>query len=129
MSSIESNDKDKIMAEFEAHTAKGDMFMIMFTGGAKADGNSWCGDCVVAKPMMAKVKEALAGKMDVITAVLQERDDWCGVSDHIFRKNALLQVSGIPTMILFQGKQRMSKISEPEEWQNAELLAMFEAAC
>jgi len=59
---IESNDKEVILKEFEALTASGEMFIIIFTGGSNpSTGESWCGDCVTAKPMMNRIKEKQTG--------------------------------------------------------------------
>ena len=83
---IESNDKEVIMKEFQTRFDAGEMFLICFTGGVDpTSGESWCPDCVVAKPAMERIKAKT--QLPFIMAILQGRNDWVGVSDHPYRKH------------------------------------------
>ena len=67
---IESNDVSKMLAEFQAKQESGEMFIVIFTGGAHPEtGASWCGDCVTAKPMMKRVMDKQT-EMPILVCVL-----------------------------------------------------------
>ena len=123
---FELSDPQEVIAKFEEISASGELFAMVFTGGPKPDGDgaSWCPDCDVAKPAILKaIEDNSTGP--VIKAIVQTRDEWVGVADHPLKKHPNFKVTGIPTMVVFQGTTEMSRVVELDDFANEDLMETF----
>ena len=122
---IKVEQTDKMFEEWDKFVAaQSGHMLIVFTGTMKADGTSWCPDCVVAKPKINEVIEAVSGKVKVVVAYVT-REEWRGNADHPYRKHPHFRVSGVPTMLLFEGDQEMTRAENLDDFANEDLLTMF----
>eukprot|EP01096_Ripella_sp_DP13-Kostka_P011490 TRINITY_DN4658_c0_g1_i1.p2 TRINITY_DN4658_c0_g1~~TRINITY_DN4658_c0_g1_i1.p2 ORF type:complete len:123 (-),score=48.29 TRINITY_DN4658_c0_g1_i1:7-375(-) len=75
-------------------------FLLLICGDHDAEGNSWCGDCRVADPIIRRVS-AQFQNIPLVEAPVGGRDDWKGKPNHPYRKHKLIQAQAIPTLILW----------------------------
>ena len=122
---FEFTDPAEVIAKFDEISAKDEPFVMVFTGGVKAgETASWCPDCDIAKPA---ILEAIKNNntSPVIKAIVPTRDEWVGVADHPLKAHAHFKVTGIPTMIVFEGKSEMNRIVELDDFANSDMMEMF----
>uniref|UniRef100_A0A7S3SHM9 Thioredoxin domain-containing protein n=1 Tax=Strombidinopsis acuminata TaxID=141414 RepID=A0A7S3SHM9_9SPIT len=125
---IKLEDTSKMMEEWDKYLAeKSGFLLVIFTGTMDADGSSWCPDCVVAKPKIKEVVEAVAGKVKVIVASVT-RNEWRGNADHPYKKHGVFHVTGVPTMVLFEEENEMARAQNLDDFANEDLLNMFKEA-
>ena len=125
---IRLEDTSKMMEEWDKFLAeKSGFLLVVFTGTMDADGNSWCPDCVVAKPKIKEVCEAVAGKVRVIVASVT-RNEWRGNADHPYKKHSVFKCTGVPTMLLFEEENEMARAENLDDFANEDLLTMFKEA-
>ena len=100
----------------------------MFIGGTTPEGFSWCSDCVDVKPFLNKtVEDNQSANPDctVLIGVVDHRNDWVGVSDHLYRTHPLFKVGGVPTMLLFEGTNELMRVDDQAQFGDEELMKMF----
>jgi hypothetical protein len=106
----------RTVAEFNAAfdrlsaAESGRPFLMLFTGAPDAaTGESWCGDCRVADPVLHAAFAAADPSVQVIVAPV-ERPEWrppAGAPPHPFR--ARFQLKGVPTLMAWgKGRSRGS---------------------
>ena len=79
-------DTDSFKAAFQAKAASGEKFVVIFTGTInEATGESWCPDCVVAKPNIARIVEAGSSDKAFLKGIVS-RNEWMGNKDHPYRQ-------------------------------------------
>merc|ERR1712086_1112641 len=105
---------DSFRAAFDAQVASGNKFIAIMTGSIdEATNESWCSDCVEAKPSINRVIEACnAGNRKVIKGIVT-RDEWSGNAAHVYRQPPF-DAQGVPTMILYEGSNALYKVDELE---------------
>ena len=112
--SEEYTNTDEFLEEYKKLAADSDDFYILqFCGTFEADGTSWCGDCVVAKPVIANVIANTTAKKMLRAAVT--RAEWRGNAEHPYKKHPILQVAGVPTLLLCKGDTVMCRADDLDE--------------
>ena len=107
----EFTEVDAFMTAFREKAASGEKFMVLFTGTIDEVTNaSWCPDCVVAKPHIARIIEASAGGRVLLKGVVS-RDEWRGNTGHPYRAKPF-GTEGVPTMALYEGTTQLYKVDE-----------------
>ena len=114
---------DDFKVAFEAEASKGSKFIVLFSGTVDADGNSWCGDCVIAKDQIKRITDQAAGKRTVLKGIVA-RAEWMGNAAHPYRQ-APLSAGGVPTMCLFEGSNSMHSVGDLDSFANEDLMDMF----
>ena len=81
---------------------------LLFCGNEDENGNSWCPDCVVAKPKIKKAMNVLKDEKDwtFITVYVGERAIWKDKKNP-FRTDERFKVSGVPTLLLYKTQKRL----------------------
>ena len=102
---------------------KDEKFIVWFTGAINEQtGESWCPDCVTAKPQIDKLVEA--GSRHILKGIVV-RDEWMGNADHPYKKEANFKAAGVPTLILFEGENELHRVDNLDDFANDELMALF----
>merc|ERR1712166_838675 len=101
-------------------------FIMLFTGTVKENGDSWCGDCVIAKGSYNDVQENTSVKTFIKCSVT--RDEWIGKPDQPYRQHNVMQAPGVPCMILCQGSQVMMRADNLDDFANEDLMNEFKTA-
>ena len=79
------NEVEAFKAAFDEKVASGDKFVVIMTGTINEEtGESWCPDCVVAKPHIQRIIDAAAGQRAFIKGIVT-RDEWRGNTGHPYR--------------------------------------------
>ncbi|KAL8610831.1 hypothetical protein ACOMHN_056686 [Nucella lapillus] len=102
----------------EEHKAK--TVFALFSGSKDSNGSSWCPDCVVAEPVIAKML-SFAPKDAVLIHCGVGKGAFWKDKDNVFRKDASLRLKSVPTLLKVDSARRL------EEGQCAEegLVQMF----
>lgn len=93
---------------------------VYFSGAKNADGNSWCGDCVVAQPGVFAALERVKEPAHFVFVDVGERPYWKDPKN-VFRTDKSTHLSVIPTLLRWNQPQRL----EGDQLLNPELLDMF----
>ena len=110
-------------AAFNEQAASGSKFIVIFTGSIdEATNESWCGDCVVAKPHIQRIVDAANGRP--ILKGIVTRDEWRGNTEHPYRK-APFGAQGVPTVILYDGQNSLHKVDDLDQFADNDLMDMF----
>ena len=122
-------DYESFVAEFDKQVASGDKFIVYNTGAKNQcdmDGNcfSWCPDCDIARPSIKKFLDANA-KRTVLIGVVMTKEEWVGVKTHPYKVHPLIKAAGVPSMVLFEGKQELHRVDDLEQFKNEGLMGMF----
>ncbi|KAH7643603.1 thioredoxin domain-containing protein [Dermatophagoides farinae] len=74
--------------------------ILLFTGTKKANGKSWCPDCVVADPIIESVVKETTEDQNMIFATVMVGDlpSWKS-SDNGFRKHPKFAINCVPTLV------------------------------
>ena len=56
------------------------------------------------------------------------REEWRGNDDHPYKKHAVLQLAGVPSLLLMQGQQVMMRADDLEHYNNEDLMQEFKDA-
>ena len=96
---------------------------MVFTGAVnEATGESWCPDCVVAKPSIAKLA---TGSRKIIVGEVQTNTEWCGVATHPYKVHPLYKAGGVPSCILFEGENELHRVEDLDGFANEDLMGLF----
>lgn len=93
------------------HAAAGEKFIAVFLGSKIPPNNqSWCPHCVQAMPSIERVMKAAKGKRLVMVGNVS-MNAWkgAGSKNHKYRLEPY-NVRGVPTMILFEGKEQIHRV-------------------
>lgn len=93
---------------------------VYFTGAKKADGISWCPDCVVAEPIVMAALERIEQPTHFVYVDVGDRAFWKNTTNP-FRTDKRTHLSVIPTLLRWRQPQRL----EGEQLLKSELLDMF----
>ena len=100
-------------------------FIVYLTGAINQDdGKSWCPDCDVARPSIADYLAKYTNR-NIIKGEVQTRDEWVGVATHPFKIHPLIKAGGVPSMILFEGKNVLHRVEDLDDFANEGLMKMF----
>ena len=125
-SKTEVFDKVETLVEaFDKASGAGEMFIVYLTGAINQEGGkSWCPDCDEARPFINKHLEKHTKRL-ILKGEVQTRDEWVGVSTHPFKVHPLIKAGGVPSMILFDGKNPLHRVEDLDGFKNDELMNMF----
>ena len=91
------------MSEYESKATGSTFFILYMTGGVDAaTGKNWCSDCDAASDLI-KTKVLDKTPHPIIKGVVVQKEEWVGVSDHVFKKHPVIAAKGVPTLLLCQG--------------------------
>jgi thiol-disulfide isomerase/thioredoxin len=95
-------------------------FFGYFYGGYDDNGQSWCGDCVVAKPIIEEASKLLESQNNIIFLKfpVNERLEW-KKNDFIFRTHPKVKLDRIPTLIYYQNGVEFARLIEGELFDKA----------
>lgn len=87
---------------------------VLFTGAAAAPGGaSWCPDCEVAKPLLARTLEEAGGaKPTTLLEVPLPRADYSGNAAHWARAHAGVKLERIPTLMRWGRAKKVAQLVE-----------------
>eukprot|EP00806_Schmidingerella_arcuata_P007518 Macronucleus_7890.p1 GENE.Macronucleus_7890~~Macronucleus_7890.p1 ORF type:complete len:128 (+),score=45.41 Macronucleus_7890:1-384(+) len=120
----EFNETDAFTAAFNAKADAGNKFIAIFTGTINPDTNeSWCPDCVVAKPHIQRIVDAAAGRIDFIKGIVT-RDEWRGNTAHPYRQPPY-GAQGVPTIVLYEGRNALYRVDDLEQFTDSDAMDMF----
>ena len=116
-------DTDKFTEAFQQAASTGDKFIVIFTGSIKEETNeSWCPDCVVAKPIIQKLVDA--GSRPILKGIVT-REEWRGNASHPYKANPVYQAAGVPSVILYEGDGALHRVDDLNDFANEEMMALF----
>ena len=102
---------DAFKAAFNEQAATGNKFIGIFTGSINEETNeSWCPDCVQAKPSIQRIVDAASNQRVILKGIVT-RDEWSGNVEHPYRK-APFGAQGVPTVVLFEGTNALHKVDD-----------------
>ena len=102
---------DAFKAAFNEQAATGNKFIGIFTGSINEETNeSWCPDCVQAKPSIQRIVDAASNQRVILKGIVT-RDEWRGNVEHPYRK-APFGAQGVPTVVLFEGTNALHKVDD-----------------
>ena len=120
----EFTDTDSFNAAFNERSEQDGGFIVIFTGTINPETDeSWCPDCVVAKPHIQRIVDEAAGRIDFLKGIVT-REEWRGNTGHPYRQ-APYGAQGVPTVIRFEGKQALYKVDELDQFQDQDAMNMF----
>ena len=115
---------DAFTAAFNEQAATNNKFIVIFTGSINEQTNeSWCPDCVQAKPNIARITEACNGRRVVLKGIVT-RDEWRGNAAHAFRQSPY-GAEGVPTMAMYEGENQLHKVDDLDNFADNDLMDMF----
>ncbi|XP_014211019.1 thioredoxin domain-containing protein 17 [Copidosoma floridanum] len=79
---------------------------ILYTGTKLPDGNSWCPDCVEAKPFIDKGIQSLSNDYNFVVVEVGDRAFWKDPKCP-FRTNSKAQVKVLPTLVKWGTQKRL----------------------
>ena len=90
---------------FNACLEKKEKSLMLFTSVADEEGNYWCPDCEKISPLYEEfAQEAKSAGLPFYVFKAGDRATWKD-KQHKFRVNKLLNLQGVPTMGIFDGKK------------------------
>ena len=111
-------------AAFNEQAATGKKFIAIFTGSINEETNeSWCPDCVEAKPAIQRVVDACNGNRVILKGIVT-RDEWKGNPAQAYRQ-APYGAQGVPTVVLFEGTNALHKVDDLSDFANQDMMDMF----
>lgn len=114
---------DEFESAFGTLATTGDKFITIFTGTINEETNeSWCPDCVEAKPIIQKLVDD--GKRKIIKAAVT-RDEWMGNAGHPYKTSGTFKCAGVPTVILFEGSNELHRVDDLADFNNEDLMGLF----
>ena len=117
-------DTEAFKAAFDEQAATDTKFIAIFTGSINEETNeSWCPDCVVAKPHIQRIIDAVDGRRVILKGIVA-RNEWMGNQEHPFRK-APFGANGVPTVGLFEGANLLHKVDDVDQFADNDLMDMF----
>ena len=123
--SIDFNDTEAFKGAFNEHAATGNKFIAIFTGSINEETNeSWCPDCVQAKPSITRIVDTAANSGRPVLKGIVTRDEWSGNAAHPYRQ-APFGANGVPTMVLYEGTNPLHKVDDLEQFADNDLMDMF----
>ncbi|KAK7088260.1 thioredoxin domain-containing protein 17-like [Littorina saxatilis] len=93
---------------------KGSTTFALFCGSKDENGGSWCPDCVVAEPVVAKSVKAAPADAVLIHCGVGKRDFWKDQSN-IFRKDPKLLLKSVPTLLKIGTPRRLEEAKCADE--------------
>ena len=110
---------------FDTQAASGNKFLVIMTGAIdEATNESWCSDCVEAKPQIDRIiAAATAGSRKVLKGIVS-REEWSGNAAHPFRQPPF-GAQGVPTMVLYEGTNALYKVDDLEAFADSDQMDMF----
>ena len=116
---------DAFKTAFNEKAASGEKFIAIFTGSInEATNESWCPDCVQAKPSIGRIVDAaIAGGRSVLKGIVT-REEWRGNEAHGYRQ-VPFNAAGVPTVVLFEGQTSLHKVDDLDDFANNDMMDMF----
>ena len=115
---------------FDEAVTAGGKFIVYLTGAITECNvstglcNSWCPDCDVARPFIDKML-AKNTERSVLKGVVQTKEEWVGVATHPYKVHARIKAGGVPSMVLFDGKNELMRVEDLESFKNEDMLNML----
>ena len=119
----EFKDTAELIAKFDELNATGDFFIVYLTGGIdEASGKSWCPDCDNNRPA---INDGVITKttLTVLKGVVDDRNEWVGVTTHPWRTHPIIKAGGVPSLCLVKEGMVLMRAENDDEFANAELLS------
>ncbi len=90
-------------------------FFGYFYGGYDKNGNSWCGDCVEARPIIEEASKLLESQNKVLFLKfpVDDRLEW-KKSNFVFRTHPKVKLDRVPTLIYYQNGVEFGRLIEGE---------------
>jgi len=85
--------------EFSKENEESYSYVYITGGDNPATGQSWCPDCIEAKPFVDEVIKKAT--VTVFVGYVMDRNTWVGVGTHLYKKHPLFKAKGVPTFIVF----------------------------
>ena len=100
---------------FNELISKKSNFYGYFYGGYDENGQSWCGDCVVAKPIIEEACKILESQDKVLFLrfPVDDKVEW-KKPDFIFRTHSKVKLDRVPTLIYYHGGVEYGRLIEGE---------------
>ena len=119
----EFTETEPLLAAFDAANAKGDKFIVWLTGEINPETNeSWCPDCVEAKPAITRIVDA--GARPVLKGIVS-RGEWRGNAEHPYKRHPAIKAAGVPSLILFEGGMELHRVDDLANFAQEDLMDMF----
>ena len=117
-------DTEAFKAAFAEQASSGNKFICIFTGSINEQTNeSWCPDCVEAKPSIQRIVDQASGNRVILKGIVT-RDEWRGNTGHAYRLNPY-NAQGVPTMVLYEGMNALHRVDELTGFADNDLMDMF----
>ena len=114
---------EKFDEAFKAQAGKDEKFIVILTGSINEETNeSWCPDCVEAKPAIQKLVDA--GSRPIVKGIVT-RDEWRGNASHPYKVSPVLKAAGVPSVILFEGENELHRVDDLGDFANEDLMGLF----
>ena len=121
----EFTDTEAFGAAFNEKAASSVKFIAIFTGSIDAATNeSWCPDCVDAKPYIQRITDLCVERGRPVIKGIVTREEWRGNAAHPYRHHPY-NAGGVPTMVLFDGSNALFKIDEQAQFADEGFMNMF----
>lgn len=93
---------------------RGSALLLFFGSEDPATGASWCPDCVTADPVLRRACTAKRPDLTLYECPVGERSAWKNQPEHPFRKDPLLRVARIPTLIMLEDGVERGRLVEAD---------------
>ena len=61
----------------------------------------------------------------VLKGVVMEKDDWVGNASHPYKRHPIIKAGGVPSLILFEGRNELLRVDDLDLFTNEKLMDMF----
>lgn len=116
-------------AKFTELIANKTSFLAYFYGGYDQNGESWCSDCVIAKPNIEAASKELENqeKVFLYKFPVDDRVEW-KKPDFIFRTHPKVKLDRVPTLIFYQNGVEFGRLIEDQLFDQANVIDFFKQA-
>ena len=96
---IEFTQPEKLLEKYEELREADSMFILYFTGSIGENGKSWCPDCDTHRAIIEENVINLTPCI-ILKGLVEDRNEWVGVSTHPFKIHPIIKAKGVPTVLL-----------------------------
>ena len=107
-------------ATFNDLIASKSSFFGYFYGGYDHNGESWCSDCVISKPIIEEASKILEGqsKVQMLKFPVDDKFEW-RKPEFIFRTHSKVKLDRVPTLIYYNEGVEFGRLIEGELFEKA----------